>query len=107
MVGQLDRMHDALLAIGDAKRSKAERLRARQSCLADSSALARLIREAGGTQKLVSMPWKDAALSQMNYDISAARDVYLMYCYYGESLPGAGTLDTGHADARDILARLR
>jgi len=106
MVVQLDRMHESLAVLGDAAQPKPARVKARQACFAATSALARLTAEAGGPEKLIHMRWEDATLSRFNYDVTAARDVYLMYCYYGLTGPEVAQMDSGHASARIYAAAL-
>jgi hypothetical protein len=106
MVVQLDHMHEALAVLGDAAQSTPARGKARQACFAASSALARLTAEAGGPEKLISMRWDDATLSRFNYDVSAARNVYLVYCYYGLTRPEVAQIDSNHASARAYAATL-
>ena len=107
MVGQLDAAYAELQIVIDPNRPKAERMRTRQGCLAASTSLARLMKEAGGYTKLVGMGWDDRRLTQFNSDVDGARHVYAMYCYYGRNdLPFSG-MDSGHAAARQFAAELR
>lgn len=106
MVAELDRMHEALMVLGDAARPKGERLKARQACFNANTTFTRLMAEAGGTEKLVHISWADSQLSRMNYDLVAARQAYLVYCYYGLTRPEVAAIDSGHAAARDVAASL-
>jgi hypothetical protein len=106
MVQQLDRMHEALVVLGDADKPKSDRARARQSCFAASSALAQQMREAGGTEKLVSIPWADSTLSRFNYEVEATHKAYLMYCYYGLTGPEVMRMEAGHEMAHSIAKTL-
>lgn len=106
MARQLDHMHEALVILGDANQPAPGRAKARQSCFAASSALDRLTQEAGGTQRLVSIPWADSTLSRFNYEVEATHKAYLMYCYYGLTGPEVMQMDTGHEMARSIAETL-
>lgn len=106
MVGELDRMHEALRILGDAARPKDERLKAKTACLNANTALVRLIGEAGGTDKLVHMSWADPDLTRFNSELVSARDAYLMYCYYGLAGPDVVALDRSHAAANDVAQTL-
>lgn len=100
MVGELDRMHEAVKVLGDASLPKETRLKAKGACFAAGGTLTRYMNEAGGTSKLVTMAWADRGLSFFNYDVLAARDAYTMYCYYGLTGPDVVRMDSAHADAR-------
>lgn len=106
MVAELDRMHEALAILGDAARPKEERMKAKTSCFNANIALTRLMGEAGGTDKLVHVPWADQGLSRFNYDVVAAREAYLMYCYYGLAGTDVMAMDNSHAAARDVAQTL-
>jgi hypothetical protein len=106
MIATLDRIYADVAIMGNAARPKAERLRARSDCIADASELAHLIGDAGGTQKLVSMPWDDEELSRFNTDVGSARTAYVMYCYYGLTGETVTRLDPNHEAARAIAAQL-
>lgn len=106
MVGELDRMHEALAILGDAGKPKDERLKAKTACFKANTALVRLIGEAGGTDKLVHMAWADGELTRFNYDLVSARDAYLMYCYYGLAGSDVMAVDRSHAAARDVAQAL-
>lgn len=107
MVEKLDRMHEVMQVMGDPKQPKEARLDARGDCLRASSELARLIVEAGGTEKLVTMRWDDTALSLFNLDVTSARSAYFMYCFYGLTGPDVMKLDSSHARAKEIAESLR
>ena len=110
MLAELDQFHTELQAMGDKGRSMPERWKARGRCMASNARLGRLIREAGGSEKLAMVPWADAALNRLNYSIMTARDVYLMYCYYGPVTAdkfGLDSEDSSHADVRRQIERLR
>lgn len=107
MVAKLDTLWDDLRAIHDKTLSKAERLRARQHCMATTSALARMWKQAGGTSKLVSLGWNDTDLNRFNYNVDASRTFYLSMCYYGAAGPPPSGMDADHAEARRFVAALR
>lgn len=111
MVRQLDRAGTAVDTMLDKARPKEERLRAKRDCLAATSALVRLLREAGGTQKLMAS-WDDRRLNEFNMAVMSAKDQYLMACYYGpKPFEQAGVAPPGrpgaHDTARAILAEIR
>ena len=107
MVARLDVLWDDLRSIHDEKLSKADRLRARQHCLATTSELARMWNQAGGSSKLVSMGWADADWNRFNYDIDASRTFYLSMCYYGAAAPLPSEMESVHVEARRFAAALR
>ena len=107
MVGKLDALWDDLQAIHDEKQSKTDRLRARQHCMATTSELARMWKQAGGTSKLVSLAWDDTDLNLFNYNVDASRTFYLSMCYYGAAAPMAPRMESVHVDARRFAATLR
>jgi hypothetical protein len=109
MVDELDRYHQELQTMGDTGLPMKDRQAAHARCLASNARLAGLIRAAGGVDKLAYMKWDDATLNRINYNIVQARDVYLMYCYYGPiNRPfGVGQEDSAHADARREVEELR
>jgi hypothetical protein len=107
MVARLDELWDDLEAIHDEKLSKTDRLRARQHCLATTSALARMWNQAGGTSKLVSLAWADTDLNHFNYNVSASRTFYLSMCYYGAAGPMPSQMESVHVEARRFAAALR
>lgn len=106
MVDQLDRMHQSLLVLGDATRPQQKRLDARQVCFNAGGALGQLMREAGGTEKLVHLSWADEQLSAFNLDVVSARSVYTTYCYYGLTRPEVLQIDPRHEAARAVSAAL-
>ena len=107
MVATLDVLWDDLQSIHNKTLSKADRLRARQHCLATSSELARMWNQAGGTSKLVSMGWADTDWNRFNYDVDASRTFYLSMCYYGGAAPPPSTMEAVHVEARRFAATLR
>jgi hypothetical protein len=107
MTRRLDTIHEVLQVMGDPNQSKQKRLRARQDCMAATSDLARLIRDAGGSVKLARMQWDDTALNRFNLDVEMAKDVYAMHCYYGLTGPDVMQMDSGHASARYFAGGLR
>jgi hypothetical protein len=107
MVARLDTLWDDLQSIHNTTLSKADRLRARQHCLATTSELARMWNQAGGTSKLVSMAWADTDWNRFNYDVDASRTFYLSMCYYGAAAPAPKEMEAVHADARRFVAGLR
>lgn len=107
MVAKLDELWDDLAAIHEKDRSKAERLRACQQCLATCSALTRMWNQAGGSSKLVSMAWDDTDWNRFNYDVDASRTYYLSMCYYGSAVAMPSEMEAIHADARAFVAALR
>lgn len=111
MVRELDRAGDAVDVMGDKARPEADRVRAKRDCLAATSALARMLREAGGTQKLMAS-WDDRRLNEFSTAVLYARDHYLSTCYYGpKPFEQAGVPMPGrtgaHDTARAILAEIR
>src|SRR5438067_12182325 len=72
MVAELDHFHQELSAMGNRSLPMNERQKARQGCVASNGRLGRLIRQAGGPEKLANVSWDDAALNRMNYNIIAA-----------------------------------
>lgn len=107
MVARLDTLWDDLQSIHNKTLSKADRLRARQHCLATTSELTRMWNQAGGTSKLVSMAWADTDWNRFNYDVDASRTFYLSMCYYGAAAPAPKEMEAVHADARRFVAGLR
>jgi hypothetical protein len=107
MVAKLDVLWEDLQSIHDQTRSKAERLRARQHCLATTSELARMWSQAGGASKLVSMAWADTDWNRFNYDVDAARTFYVSMCYYGAAAPAPKEMEAVHVEARRFVAGLR
>jgi hypothetical protein len=107
MVATLDALWDDLQSIHDKTLSKADRLRARQHCLATTSALARMWNQAGGTSKLVSMAWDDTDWNRFNYNVDASRTFYLSMCYYGAAAPLPPQMESVHVEARRFVAALR
>ena len=107
MVAKLDLLWDDLRSIHDKTLSKADRLRARQHCMATTSELARMWKQAGGSSKLVSMSWADTDWNRFNYNVDASRTYYLSMCYYGAAAPMPSEMEGVHVDARRFVARLR
>jgi len=96
--------------MSDSGRSPDERQAAHRRCLAVNARLMRLIRQAGGSNKLFYVAWDDAALNRLNYNIMIARDAYLSVCYYGPRTAlqfGVKDEDPSHVEARRELAELR
>ena len=106
MVADLDTIHEVLLVLGDAERAKAERVRAKMACLATGGHLTKLMRDAGGAEKLLRMSWNDRELSEFNYDVESARMVYFTFCYYGMTGPDVRAVDSSHESARRIAGAL-
>ena len=106
MVGQLDEIYTAVETILDKSLPKQERMRARTACLKASSDLARLMKQAGGTYKLMHMAWDDTALSRFNRDVESARSSYFLYCYYGAVGPPLSGIDSSHGDAKSFASTL-
>lgn len=111
MVRALDRAGDAVDVMGDKGKPEQERVRAKRDCLAATSVLARLLREAGGAKKLMAN-WDDRRLNEFNMAVLFARDHYLSTCYYGpKPFEQAGVPMPGrtgaHDTARAILAEIR
>jgi hypothetical protein len=87
--------------------SDSERALGRQACLKTSSELARLINQAGGTDRLTRLDWADAELSQFNRDIEHARNQYVVACLYGDALGMTPSqIDGRHLEARHIADSL-
>jgi hypothetical protein len=107
MVGVLDQLWEDLQAIHDKSLSKADRLRARRQCLARTSQLARMWKQAGGSSKLVSMAWADTDWNRFNYDVDASRTYYVSMCYYGAAGPPPHGMESVHVQARRFVAALR
>jgi hypothetical protein len=107
MAGKLDELRAAVEIIFDKDLSKAERTRGRQACLKSSSDLSRLMKQAGGADKLYRMEWNDMALNQFNIDVESARSEYFLYCYYGAVGPRPTQITSSHARAREFAAALR
>jgi hypothetical protein len=107
MVAKLDELWEDLQAIHAKDLSKADRLRARQHCLATTSTLARMWNQAGGTSKLVSMAWNDTDWNRFNYNVDASRTYYLSMCYYGAAAPLPSEMEAVHVEARRFAAALR
>jgi len=110
MVDELDRFHRELKTMGDKSLPKQDRRQAHEGCLASNDRLVKLIRQAGGRDKLAYVPWQDAELSRLNMNIIGAQTAYLVNCYYG--LRGAETSnladeEPSHVQARAMLAQLR
>ena len=112
MVQQLDRAHGALTTMADKNQPIAARTGARAKCLAATGDLASLLREAGGSTKLLAA-WSDRRLNKFNWDVIAARDYYTMVCYYGPKVfdqtgtPFTSVRDSDHEEARQILAEIQ
>lgn len=111
MVRQLDRAEDAVSIMADRSKPGAERNKAQRECLAATAALARQLREAGGSRKLTAS-WDDTRLNEFSLEAIKAKDYYTMICFYGPKLadeagPKLTTMDSGHANARAILAEIR
>lgn len=106
MVAELDEVWADVQTFYNHNLPESERKRARQSCLSNSSDLAHLIDQAGGTDKLTRIEWADEDLSEFNRDIEHARMVYFLYCFQ----PGVARSPTGmiqqHAEARRFVASL-
>ena len=77
MVATLDDLWRAVEIIFDKNLSRAERMRGRQACLKASSELSRLMKQAGGADKLYRMSWNDTSLNRFNLDVESARSEYL------------------------------
>jgi hypothetical protein len=107
MVAKLDELWEDLQAIHDTKLSKADRLRSRQHCLATTSELARMWKQAGGSSKLVSMAWSDTDWNRFNYNVDASRTFYVSMCYYGAAAPMPTEMESVHVEARRFVAALR
>jgi hypothetical protein len=107
MVAKLDEAWEDLRAIHSKELSKADRLRARQHCMATTSALARMWNQAGGTSKLVSMSWADTEWNRFNYNVDASRTFYVSMCYYGAAAPMPTEMESVHVEARRFVAALR
>jgi hypothetical protein len=107
MVAKVDELWQDVQALHDEKRSRSERMRARQHCMATASEAARMWKQAGGTSKLVSLAWYDTDLNHFNYNVMAARESYFVYCYYGTAGPGPPGMEGVHVDARRFAATLR
>lgn len=107
MVDRLDELWDDFQAIHDKSLPKADRLRARQRCMATTSELARMWKQAGGSSKLVSMGWADTDWNRFNYNVEASREFYLSMCYYGAAVPAPKQMESVHAEARRFVARFR
>ena len=108
MVARLDVLWDDLQSIHNKTLSKADRLRARQHCLATTSELARMWNQAGGTSKLVSMAWADTDWNRFNYDVVRVAHVLPVDVLLRRR--GAGrrrTIEAVHVEARRFVARLR
>jgi hypothetical protein len=106
MVAKLDDIWQDIETLHNKDLSRAERMRARQSCMGRISQLARMWKQAGGTSKLVSMAWDDRELNRFNYDIDDSRTAYLSYCYYGGAIPRS-MIEPSHDDASRFAATLR
>lgn len=106
MVAKLDQIWQHVEALHNKELSKTERLRARQDCMGTISQLARMWKQAGGTGKLMQMRWDDMELNRFNYNVEAARESYLMYCYYGGAIPRS-MIEPSHDDASRFAASLR
>lgn len=106
MVAELDQMQSQLQVLGDRSRSKEDRRGARRECFAANSRLLKLIKQAGGKQKLLT-PWEDIALSNLNQNIISAQTEYMVGCYYGSSAITTTAESSAHAEARNALSGLR
>jgi hypothetical protein len=107
MVAKLDDVWAAVEIIFDKQLTKAERMRGRQACLRASSELSRLMKQAGGADKLYRMAWADTALNRFNLDLENARSEYFLFCYYGAVGPAPTDITSSHAEARRFAAALR
>ncbi len=85
---------------------------AKQECLAANAQLTRLLRAAGGTDKLRAR-WDDSRLNDLSAAVMNAREAYTMVCFYGPKpfeqagQPLAGSRDADHERALQILAEIR
>jgi hypothetical protein len=107
MVAKLDELWGTVETIFDKSLSESDRKRGRQACLRASSELSRLMKQAGGADKLYRMAWDDTDLNRFNLDVETARSEYFMYCYYGAVGPRPKDVTPSHARARDFAATLR
>lgn len=107
MVAKLDDVWAAVEIIFDKQLTKAERMRGREACLRASSELSRLMKQAGGADKLYRMAWADTALNRFNLDLENARTEYFLFCYYGAVGPAPTDIKSSHAEARRFVAALR
>jgi hypothetical protein len=107
MVAKLDELWQTVETICDKSLPEAERRRGRQACLRASSELSRLMKQAGGADKLYRMAWDDTDLNRFNLDVETARSEYFMYCYYGAVGPTPDGMKPSHARARQFAATLR
>ena len=111
MVRQLDRAGAGVETMADRSKPGGARGRAQRECLAATAALARLLREAGGTQKLTAT-WEDTRLNEFSLAVISAKDEYLTMCYYGPKLFDAAEVRIpgsvrAHDKARAILPEIR
>lgn len=107
MIRKLDEIWRDTQAAFNYNLSDSERARGRQACLKASSELARLITQAGGTDRLTRLGWADAELSQFNRDIEHARNQYIVACLYGDALGTTPSqIDGSHLEARHIADSL-
>lgn len=112
MVKQLDRAHGAVTTMADKSQPIAARTGARAECLTATGDLTSLLRDAGGSNKLLA-GWSDRRLNKFNWDVISARDYYSMVCYYGPKVfdqprtPFSSTRDSEHEEARQILAEIQ
>ena len=107
MVAKLDDVWAAVEIIFDKQLTKAKRMRGRQACLRASSELSRLMKQAGGADKLYRMAWADTTLNSFNLDVENARSEYFLYCYYGAVGPAPTDIKSSHEEARRFAAALR
>lgn len=107
IAGKLDELQRTVETIFDENLPESDRRRGRQACLKASSELSRLMKQAGGADKLYRMRWDDTDLSRFNLDVESARSEYFMYCYYGAVGPRPRDITPSHARARDFAATLR
>jgi hypothetical protein len=107
MVAKLDELWGTVETIFDKSLSESDRKRGRQACLRASSELSRLMKQAGGADKLYRMAWDDVDLNRFNLDMENARSEYFMYCYYGAVGPPPAEVTSSHARAREFAATLR
>lgn len=107
MVGKLDTILAQTAVVMDKNQPKRERMAARGTCLAEISSLARLMKQAGGGDKLFRMSWADTSLNRFNIDVETARSVYMQYCYYAQPEMPYNGMEQSHAAARSLAAELR
>ena len=107
MAGKLDELQRTVETIFDKNLPEPDRRRGRRACLKASAELSRLMKQAGGADKLYRMKWDDADLNRFNLDVERARSEYFMYCYYGAVGPRPENITPSHARAREFAATLR